>query len=253
MLGWDGKVDQNLHPESVIDMLGRGRKGVHPAIGSIRQLTADEVKNVERKKGEPIKRYRDSHHRMARLFASGLRVNEVAELTGYSIARVSVFHSTPSFQELISEKRKVEDQVSRDSIQAYNEMILANGLKAERKLADKLDDDDDSEEMSVRELISISRDAADRVGLSKRTVQANVNLDFASLLDRAIARTQATLPRSGDLKLITATDEIASQAQVPDRGASSTIELQPQAGYPITHLQPKAGYSSPVVRLKRRI
>jgi hypothetical protein len=198
---------------------------------------------------------------MARLFASGLRVSEVAELTGYSIARVSTFHSTPSFQELIAEKRKVEDEVARDAISAYNEMILANGLKAERKLADKLDDDDEGEELSVRELISISRDAADRVGLSKRSVQTNVNLDFASLLDRAIERTRATLPRSGDLKLV-ATPDQSPPKQIPDRGS---FPLQPKAGpdrSSFNDLQPKAGYPSQaidgkveerVVRMKRRI
>jgi hypothetical protein len=194
-------------------MLGRGRRAAHPSIGVVRELTREEVLVPERGR-VAIQKYRDSHHRMARLFAAGLRVGEVAELTGYSFNRVSMFHSTPSFQELIAEKRKVEDEVARDTIQAYNEMILANGMKAERKLADRLDADDEVEEMSVRELIGISRDAADRVGLSKKSVQTNVSVDFASLLDRAIARTQATLPRSGDLKLISETPP----GVVPDRG-----------------------------------
>jgi len=133
------------------------------------------------------------------LFASGLRVKEVAELTGYSVSRVSLFHNDPAFQNLIADKRKIEDEIHRDQISAYNALILSNGLKAERKIADKLDDDDDSEEMSVRELISIARDAADRVGLSKRTINTNVNVDFAACLDRAIKR---SLPASGELKLI---------------------------------------------------
>lgn len=207
------------------EMIGRGRRAIHPSVGTVRELTKEEVLTSGRGKLAPIQKYRDSHHRMARLFASGLRVSEVAELTGYSIARVSTFHSTPSFQELIAEKRKVEDEVARDAIQAYNEMILSNGMKAERKLADKLDADDEVEEMSIRELISISRDAADRVGLSKRSVQTNVSVDFASLLDRAIARTQATLPRSGDLKLISSTPP----SVVPDRGPSSQ-QVQSKAG-----------------------
>ena len=55
--------------------------------------------------------------------------------------------------------------------------------------------------LSIRELLSISRDAADRIGLSKRSIQTNVNVDWAAALDRAIARSRE-LPRSGDLKLI---------------------------------------------------
>jgi hypothetical protein len=153
---------------------------------------------------------------MARLFASGLRVGEVAELTGYSVSRVSLFHSSPAFQNLIEEKRKVEDEIARDAITQYNNLILSNGMKAERKLADKLDDDDESEEMSVRELISIARDAADRVGLSKRSIQTNVNMDFAQLLDRAIKRSDEVqaLPRSGELKLVPSSSPVA----VPVRG-----------------------------------
>lgn len=180
-------------------MLGRGRKPIRPAIGAVRELTAEEVRAMPRARTEPIQRFRDSHHRMARLFASGLRVSEVAELTGYSVSRVSLFHSSPAFQDLIAEKRKVEDEIARDRITQYNDLILSNGLKAERKLADKLDDDDESEEMSVRELVSIARDAADRVGLSKRTINTNVNMDFAAMLDRAIERSNVP---SQDLKLI---------------------------------------------------
>jgi len=155
---------------------------------------------------------------MARLFASGLRVREVAELTGYSVSRVSIFHNSPAFQELISQKREIEDEIARDEISIYNQMILSNGLKAERKLADKLDDDDESEELSVRELISISRDAADRVGLSKRSVQTNFDVNFADLLDRAIKRSE--MPLSGDLKLVESSS--APAAPEPDRGTNGT-------------------------------
>jgi len=208
-------------------MLGRGRKGIKPGIGGVRELTRAELASP-RAKAQPTQKFRDSHHRMARLFASGLRVGEVAELTGYSVSRVSLFHSSPAFQELIAEKRKVEDEIARDAITQYNQLILSNGMKAERKLADKLDDDDDNEEMSVRELISIARDAADRVGLSKRSIQTNVNMDFAQMLDRAIKRSEDVLrlpsdlrlpsesslpllPRSGELKLV-------STVKPPGRG-----------------------------------
>jgi hypothetical protein len=127
---------------------------------------------------------------MAQLFACGLRPKEVAELTGYSLARVSVLRSNPAFEDLVDQKRGLDEGEIRDGMQAYYQIILENGLKAERKLADKLDDDDETEELSVRELISISRDSADRVGLSKRTVQTNISVDFAQMLDRAIARTR---------------------------------------------------------------
>lgn len=191
-------------------MLGRGRKPIRPGIGKVRELTLGEVQGMTRARAQPIQRFRDSHHHMARLFAKGLRVGEVADLTGYSVSRVSLFHSSPAFQDLIAEKRKVEDQISRDQITNYNSMILSNGIKAERKIADKLDDDDENEELSIRELISIARDAADRVGLSKRSIQTNVNMDFAQMLDRAIKRSE--MPQSEDMKLVALKSVDSSQA-----------------------------------------
>ena len=215
-------------------MLGRGRPSGKAEVLGIRPLAAEEV-SAPRGRVSVIKRFRDSHHRMARLFASGLRVSEVAALTGYSVSRVSIFHNNPAFQDLIAEKRMIEDQIARDHITAYNELILSNGLKAERKLADKLDDDDESEGMSVRELISISRDAADRVGLSKRSIQTNVNLDFADMLDRAIKRSDEVLPRSGDLKLISSS---AAATLAPDRGPSDIITPTESHLPSETHLPP---------------
>lgn len=203
-------------------MLGRGRPPAKASINSVRPLTPDDIKNLVKGRVEPIKRFRDSHHRMARLFASGMRVSEVAALTGYSVSRVSIFYNNPAFLELVEQKRQIEDEITKDAISTYNELILANGLKAERKLADKLDDDDEREELSVRELISIARDAADRVGLSKRTIQTNVDIDFAAVLDRAIKRSE--LPRSGELKLVESSSAPAAQP-ASDRGPQTQVRF----------------------------
>jgi hypothetical protein len=170
-------------------MPGPGRRPIQPAITHVRELTHHDIIGFRQGRDPPIKRYRDSHHQMARLFAMGLRVSEVAAEMGYSISRVSVHYNNPVFKELVAGYSKVNDEVTRDSISAYNALILSNGMKAERKIADKLDDDE-NDEMSIRELLSIARDAADRVGLSKRSVQTNISIDFAAMLDRALDRTE---------------------------------------------------------------
>lgn len=213
--------------------MGPGRPGIRPKIGEIRELSRAEVA-APRGRLPAVKRFRDSHHQMARLFAMGLRVSEVAEHTGYSVSRVSLFHSSPAFQNLIAEKRKDVEEVHKDRLASYNDLILSNGLKAERKIADKLDDDDESEELSVRELISITRDAADRVGLSKRSIQANVNMDFAAMLDRAIKRSDEALPRSGDLKLIS-----SSATEPPDRGVEPQVGREPTFSVSVSVPDPK--------------
>jgi hypothetical protein len=166
-----------------------GRPAKSAKVLSVREISLTELFNVKRGSVPAVKKLRDSHHKMAQLFACGLKPGEVAELTGYSLTRVSLLRSDPAFDDLVDQKRGLDEAPLKDGMQAYYKMMLENGLKAERKLADKLDDDDQTEELSVRELISISRDSADRVGLSKRSVLTNVNVDFAQMLDRAIART----------------------------------------------------------------
>jgi hypothetical protein len=175
---------------------------------------------------------------MAQLFACGLKTKEVAELTGYSLARVSVLRSNPAFDDLVDQKRGLDEVEIRDGMQAYYQIILENGLKAERKLADKLDDDDETEELSVRELISISRDSADRVGLSKRTVQTNISVDFAQMLDRAIARTRTV--REIEAKAIS-----GIKAEGPLRSPQAQINLETQ-----TIIE---DIIRPVVKFKRRM
>jgi hypothetical protein len=176
---------------------------------------------------------------MAQLFACGLKTKEVAELTGYSLARVSVLRSNPAFDDLVDQKRGVDEVEIRDGMQAYYQIILENGLKAERKLADKLDDDDETEELSVRELISISRDSADRVGLSKRTVQTNISVDFAQMLDRAIARTRT-------VKEIEAKAISGIKAEGPVRSPQAQINLETQTIEDIIR-------AVPVAKFKRRM
>ena len=200
-------------------MPGPGRPPQRPTITHVRELTQHDLMQFKQGRDQPIKKYRDSHHEMARLFAMGLRVSEVAELMGYSITRVSVHYNNPIFKELVAGYTKIKDDITKDQISAYNDLILNNGMKAERKIADKLDDDE-NDELSIRELLSIARDAADRVGLSKRAIQTNVSIDFAAMLDKAIERTdkaqhigvpaslsslglaRPALPRSADLTLV---------------------------------------------------
>lgn len=170
-------------------MPGPGRKPIQPVVTHVRELTSHDLSTFRQGRTPVIKRYRDSHHQMARLFAMGLRVSEVAAEMGYSISRVSVHYNNPIFKELVAQYSGINDEVTRDSISAYNALILSNGMKAERKIADKLDDDE-NDELSIRELLSIARDAADRVGLSKRSIQTNISVDFAATLDRCIDRSR---------------------------------------------------------------
>lgn len=177
-------------------MLGRAAIAKKIKIGEIRELTqGDLVKLKEKRRPHSIvARFRDSHHKLAWLFASGMRIKDIALAAGYSYNRVLTLSSDPAFKELIAQKREKIDDNRAEVLDDFEELIKGNMLKAERQLSDKLDDADEAEELlPTRELIAISRDAADRLGYGKKETRLNVNIDFAAKLDRAVARSSKVI------------------------------------------------------------
>jgi len=160
-------------------------------IGEVRDLIRSDLAllRLPRAKTDVVARFRDSHHQIARMFASGMRVQEVWQRSGYSYTRISVMHTDPAFQELIASYRDKVDAAFLAGIDDYFEVLTSNKLKAERMIADKLDEAfDNNETLPVKDLIAIGRDAADRTGHGKHNTTTNVNVDFASALEKAIKR-----------------------------------------------------------------
>lgn len=175
-------------------MAGRGRAPKARGIAAVRELTPTDVAKLdsgERGKLPVVARFRDSHHKVARLIASGMRPAEVALACGYTIQRIYTLSQDPSFKELVESYRGDEDEAHRGSRDDFYELLYSNKMKAERRIADKLDDDDT--EISIRELHLISRDAADRTGYGKRSVNFNVNADFAGQMEAALRRTNKVI------------------------------------------------------------
>lgn len=169
-----------------------GRRGKGYEVLGVRELTADEVKHLRRAKLPAVKRLRHAHHRLALLIATGLSDNEVSTITGYSLVRITTLKADPAFRELIAAKLGLIEAHTVDQIAEYNSLILTNGIKAEQLIADKLDAaiDDEADDIPWAVLLKASRDAADRVGLAKRSVALNVNVDFASQLQKAVQRSR---------------------------------------------------------------
>lgn len=166
------------------------------AIGPARELTREDLELLRetRAKVGTVKSFRDSHHRVARLYASGMRHQQVMEATGYSYTRITTLYGSPAFQELIAQYREKVNEAFVQGIDSYYEIATSNMLKAERMLADKLDAADELEEtLPTRDLIAISRDAADRFGYGKKQTNLNVNVDFAAQLEKAIKRSGKTI------------------------------------------------------------
>ena len=138
-----------------------------------------------------VAKLRDSHLRMARLFASGLRNYEIAEITGYAYNRVSMLRSDPAMVERVARLREALDADWREEQTTFESVAIRNMTAAERQLSDKLDEADAAgETLPTRELLAITSDRMDRFGYGKKNMNVNVNVDFAAKLEAAISRTK---------------------------------------------------------------
>lgn len=199
--------------------LHRGKIATNPTILSVRPLTRDDLL-VLRERRPPqgiVKVFRDSHHRVARLVASGLRNEDVLLRSGYSLQRLYTLSQDPAFQELVAQYREKVSAAFVEGVDEFYSVATSNMLKAEVQLSEKLDASIDSGEfLPTKDLLAISRDAADRFGHPKQKVtnNTNVNLDFASMLEKAAAR-------SGRSNVIDAApSRVVSGVQVPQVHAS---------------------------------
>ena len=169
----------------------RNTRGKPYHILSIRPLTEADL-SVLREKSAPLARLqslRDSHHRVARLMATGLNNVQIAEATGYSLQSISRYRSDPSMLDLVAHYRDLVTEDWRDETDHFHQLAISNMLRAERMLSDKLELADESGDLpTYRDLAAISSDRMDRFGYGKRSSQTNLNIDYASALEAAIAR-----------------------------------------------------------------
>jgi len=200
-----------------------------------------------------VKRFRDPHHRVARLFASGLRVQEVADRSGYSYQRVFTLSQDPAFQELIAKYREKVDEAFVANVDEFYEQATANMRMAERQIAERLEaaEDEDGSPIPLKTLVDISGDRMDRFGYGKRQTNLNVNADFASLLEKAIARSGKTIEATA----IPSPRLAPPGGRLPQASEESPIEAQsiPQPQSPESQPRPLPLRGPPPADIRRRV
>lgn len=198
----------------------RGKIKPNREVAAIRPITREDLPRLLRPRdasGANPKRLRDSHHTIARLLATGISTKQVAALAGYSYNRVAVLAQAPAMQELIAHYRARVDELWEENLDTYSRLAVGNMVAAERQISDHLADADEAGELlPVRELIAISRDAADRFGYGKKQTNLNVNADFAALLEKAIARSGKQI------------EGVVAPAQLPQGGAVAMHDAPPR-------------------------
>lgn len=164
---------------------------VQAAVRSVRLATkAAPVGTVAPGAGR-VMRIRDRHHMIARLVSTGMAEEDIAKACGCTLRYLEMLtEQTPAFIQLVAEYRAKAGRVNA-ALDTYIDHLERNMITAEMLLHEKLMDDE--ADLTVSELHKIARDAADRLGYSKRTVNFNVNLDLAD-------RLEAARKRSGQLR-----------------------------------------------------
>lgn len=190
-----------------VTMLGPGRPAKRPSIEDVRELTREEVARTPRASVPMVKQLRDSHHMVARLFAMGLRAGQVAERTGYSLARVSTLSGDPAFKELVASYRDMVNEDFRAATDEYFESAIAVRVTSLRLIRDRLEEAEPGD-IPLNQLVAIHADTADRTGYPKRKESVNLNIDFADRLEKA-------RKRSSEAKVIDSTSQPTAPANPP--------------------------------------
>lgn len=168
-------------------MFGPGRPKATPNIIAVRPLTEEDLASyAPASDTNRVKKIRESHHRVAKLMALGLRNFEITELTGYSGVRLSHFRQDPAFMNLVAKYKGQDDEAFVKGRDVYYDTVISNRQLSASELNDRLHED--PSEFTVAQLVAIHADAADRTGYPKRTVATNINVDFAARLDKAYER-----------------------------------------------------------------
>ncbi len=147
--------------------LHRGKLAKTPRVLGVRPLTREDMLALQdpRPPQNRPKAMRETHHRLARMVAAGFRTEEILRLTGFSYTRLHQLRHDPAFQELVAAYKDKVDEAYVRGVDEFWETSTSNMLRAERKIEDRLDEDDEgAEKISLKDLIE--------------------NLDFAKMMEQ---------------------------------------------------------------------
>lgn len=163
----------------------RGQAPQHLAVELVRPLRVEDVpllNSPDRLPGNALlKRITDRHHAVARLIAGGMGYEEAGMITGYAPGRLAVLKTDIAFRELIEFYRTSLDREMRSNFQRMSGLAAT----AADILQDRMEDEPD--DLTVGQLVEITKMGADRSGLgpSSTNVTLNVNMGLADKMKRA--------------------------------------------------------------------
>lgn len=168
--------------------LGRAARRI--TFAEVRELAPEDLSLLGTEKGSAapaLKRLGDRHHALARCLASGMSEGDAAIACGYVVSRVSILKADPAFKELLEFYRE-------DTNRAYRDMharLAGLSMDAADELQTRLEADMESDDknISIGQLLEITKLGADRTGHGPQSSQnVNVNVGIAAKLEQARRR-----------------------------------------------------------------
>lgn len=165
----------------------RGRAAIPVSAEVVRPLDSADIALLGEEKGShapAIKRISERHHALARSLAGGMAPSEAGIVCGYSASRVSILQDDPAFKELLHFYREDVTAQYRD----LHTRLSGLALDAADELAGRLEDS--PEDLSVGQLMELTKMGADRTGFGPQSssTNLNVNVDLAGRLEAARKR-----------------------------------------------------------------
>lgn len=182
-------MDLRLDIEKEIKSL-RGRKPRELSVEVVGELTEADLGALAAERGikpTELKRLSARHHNLAMSIASGMSNSEAAYAHGYEPSRVSILMGDKAFVELVTHYRKIPEAAFAD----MHERLAGLGTDAVEELRRRVEDQ--PEEVSTGQLLSIVTTAADRTGFGPQTknLSLHVHANLADRLTAARKRVQA--------------------------------------------------------------
>jgi hypothetical protein len=168
-----------------------GRQPRPPETAFVRELVEADMALLTAERGTQkpveIKSLRERHHALARCLSRGASDADAAAMTGYTVSRISILRSDPTFAELMAHYQGVKDFAFAD----FQERASAVAIDSLNIIADRIEED--PEAISTGQALEIVKQLADRTGHSPltRTQNTNVNVDLTARLTAARNRVAA--------------------------------------------------------------
>jgi hypothetical protein len=203
--------------------LGRGKSGRGPVLGAKkRNLTEADIKGLRNAKPEQIAppqtllNIRNTHHTLAMLLASGRRPEEISQITGYSPSYISMVQKDPAMVNLIDYYKSMNAEQFKEAQASLFERLNSISMIASEELQARLTEKPD--DFTNRELMEALSLTADRTGFGPQTksTNVNVNIDMASRLQRARARSGLSEGGAQSLPAASAPSLSGPQGKVPE-------------------------------------